>query len=201
MIVNATEAVRRVLSQGVSSRLFTSAQGSAASPAISCGTGVGLYEVSVGTGGLTSNGGVFATFGSSGITLLNALTTIQHGLATTGILSPTSLTGNVTDYDPFGGNVRLMNEIRLVADADANRTINSLAQPISGRRLRLWNADSNAARTKTLLHDDGATGTAALRFLCPGNTNAQIPANGCVDLWYDALAASGVGRWRVSLGY
>jgi len=40
------------------------------------------------------------------------------------------------------------------------------------------------------VHD--ATSTAANRFLCPGNVNLVVAANGTAEIWYDVTTA----RWR-----
>lgn len=122
--------------------------------------------------------------------LLNFITAGQQRSQTD--ISPAALTGNVTDWDP-GGAFSTCERVRVDPGA-ANRTVNSLAGGADGRRLRLWNISTTAGRTLTLLHDDGATGTAAMRFLCPNLVSFVIPPGGCADVEYDSTSS----RWRVT---
>lgn len=100
-------------------------------------------------------------------------------------ISPAQLTADQTDYT----GARNGDRVRL--SSDASRYINSLAGQTSGRRQTLTNVGAN---TINLLLDDGATGTAAMRFAAVGGfTEVRIPANGSVTVEYDGTSA----RWRV----
>ena len=110
----------------------------------------------------------------------------ENPLENTSEVSPPQITANQTDYNPAG----LPTTASLRLDLDAARTINSLAGGSLGRVLMIQNISGFAL---TLLHDDGATGTAAMRFLLPGAVNLSIPAGAGVILRYDNTSL----RWRV----
>jgi hypothetical protein len=76
-------------------------------------------------------------------------------------------------------------------DLDAARTINSLDGGSDGRVLILHNI---SAFTLSLLHDDGATGTAAMRFSLPNSASLQMSPGASAVLRYDATTA----RWRLA---
>lgn len=165
--------------------------GSAGTPALKIGSnGVGIYDAGSGLGVLARAGGAYVSWDASSTSFINNLMKQGGGVASVGILSPAQITSDQTDYNPFGGNLYLTREMRV--NSDAARTINSLLAGQQGQKLRIWNVGSFAI---TLLHDDGSTGTAANRFLCPGSTSVVIPANGSADLWYDSTSS----RWRVRL--
>ncbi len=127
----------------------------------------------------TATGTTFAAAGSL---------TIGQTFGLGGILSPSQITSNQTDYGPTGyGNASIF---RL--STDASRTINSLFAPTASTRryIQICNVGSNDL---VLKHDDGATGTAAQRILCPGSVDLTIKANGSVSLVYDTTSS----RWRV----
>jgi hypothetical protein len=120
---------------------------------------------------------------------------LDTGITDENILQATALTGNVTDWDPGGGSgTNLWKNQSIFVTSDAARVINSIIRPPQGYRLRLrlYNKNTDAARTITLLHDDGATGTATARFLCPGNVNLVIPVNSFADIYNDTV---GSNRW------
>lgn len=127
----------------------------------------------------TATGTTFAAAGSL---------TIGQSFGLGGILSPSQITSNQTDYGPTGyGNASIF---RL--STDASRMINSLFAPTASTRryIQICNVGSNDL---VLKHDDGATGTAAQRILCPGSVDLTIKANGSVSLVYDTTSS----RWRV----
>ncbi len=111
----------------------------------------------------------------------------------TGVISPAAIGTDQTNYTPT--SIATVSRIR--QDVSAPCTINSLSAGTNGKRIRLFNISTNVLNLLTLLHDDGATGTAANRFLCPSVTSVVIPACGCVDLEYDST----LSRWRVMRGY
>lgn len=104
----------------------------------------------------------------------------------TGGSTPAALgAGNNNDYS-IAANIA---EVRLTPNAGGS-TITGIANPTAGDQLRLWNISTTVAIT--LLSDDGATSTAANRFLLPSGTNTTIQPGGCADLSYDGTSA----RWR-----
>lgn len=170
-------------------RLLATANGTAADPFVEGPNNTGIYILDGTSSALCQGGGAWMTFGTAGIVLLNHRVQIAHGYASGGVLSPAQITSNQTDYNPFGGNMHLYHNIRI--SLDANRTINSLQPPpVDGCELVFWNT---SAFTLTLLHDDGATGTAGARFLCPNNANYAVRQNGAVIVRYDSTSS----RWRV----
>lgn len=172
-------------------RHVATANGTVADPFIEGPNNTGIYVIDGTTSALAQGGGAWMTFGTGGIQILNQLLTVAHGFATGGVLSPAQITSNQTDYNPFAGNLHLTHNVRL--SSDAARTINSLQPPsTAGQHLKLWNINT-AANAITLLHDDGATGTAGARFRCPNNANFAIRAGGGCELWYDGTSS----RWRV----
>jgi hypothetical protein len=130
-----------------------------------------------------------------------ALPTITTGSATFNnvvnygaIITPAAIGTNQTDYNP--ASLSIASAIR--QDVSAACILNSLATTgLDGRRITIFNISGTAANTLTLLHDNGATGTASMRFLCPSNTSLVIPGRGCAFLEYDQA----VSRWRVARGY
>lgn len=104
-------------------------------------------------------------------------------------ISPASISSNQTDYNP--ASIAACNTLR--QDCSAAVTINSLQGNTANRVILWWNISSTATNTQTFLHDDGATGTAAMRFLCPNNSNFILKGNAGVMLRYDGTSS----RWRV----
>jgi hypothetical protein len=104
-----------------------------------------------------------------------------------GVLSPTQLTGDQTDYAPAGFDACY----HLRQDVDGTpRVINSLAGGVEGRTVLITNIGSS---TLTLLHDDGATGTASMRFIITGAASRVLAVDESVFLFYDDVT----DRWRV----
>jgi len=164
--------------------LLTETPGShAATPTVAFGDGdTGLYESADDTLNIATAGVSRATLSSVGFSLTSG------GIYASAATSPAALTGDVTDYSPSG--LSTSGALRVDPGA-AGRVINSLATGSSGRYLLVMNI--SATQTLTLRHDDGATGTAANRFLCPNNASVVIPVNGSRLLWYDGTSS----RWRV----
>lgn len=153
--------------------------------------------------GLTVSSGTLsagaATFSNDvQLTGANAKLRLDCGETRENVLVATALSGNVTGWDPGGGSgANLYKYADIHVTSDAARTINSLVKPTQGYRLRLriWNKNTDAARTITLLHDDGATGTAVDRFYCPGNANLVIPVNGFAEIYNDVFTTN---RWAAA---
>lgn len=109
------------------------------------------------------------------------------------VISPAAIGTTQATYSPAG----LISCNVLRQDVSAACTIQSLLATLSGHIIKIWNIATNPAFTLTLLHDDGASGTASGRILCPANTSLVIPANGTAYVEYDITT----GRWRASRGY
>jgi hypothetical protein len=107
-----------------------------------------------------------------------------------GVISPTALSGDVTDYDPSGLSGA---SVVRIDPGGAGRTINSLAGGVDNRVITLINLGSTVGHVLTLLMDNGGTGTAAMRFWCPNGVNFIMAIRASVMLRYDATSA----RWRV----
>lgn len=103
-----------------------------------------------------------------------------------GDITPAQITSDQTDYAPPGHATASV--MRL--DTDATRTINSLDGGSDGRLLAIHNIGTN---TLSFLHDDGATGTAAMRFSLPSSTTFSIAPGGGALFQYDSTSS----RWRV----
>lgn len=100
--------------------------------------------------------------------------------------SPAALSaGNNNNYS-IAANI---SEVRLTPNA-AGSTVTGITNGTNGDQLRLWNISTTV--TIILLHDDGATSTAANRFLLASGTNTVLQPGGCADLSYDGTSA----RWR-----
>jgi hypothetical protein len=120
--------------------------------------------------------------------LATTLVKASKSFAYTGDITPAQITSNQTDYNPAG--LADATTIRQDFDTDA-RYIFSLAGGADGRIIRLFNI--SATVYAILLHDNGATGTAAMRFYCPNGTDYRMVARSSVELQYDAT----ISRWRV----
>lgn len=107
-----------------------------------------------------------------------------------GVISPAALSGDVTDYDPTGLSGA---SVVRIDPGGAARVINSLAGGVDNRVLTLINLGSTAGHVLTLLMDNGATGTAAMRFWNPNGVNFIMAIRATVMLRYDAASS----RWRV----
>lgn len=106
------------------------------------------------------------------------------------ILSPAQITSDQTDYNPTGlTNGGAPNGASIVrASSDASRNIYSLAGGFIGRLLIFGNVGTNNI---VLKDDDGATGTASMRFQIPADYTV-LPEE-WVWLWYDGTS----NRWRM----
>lgn len=102
-------------------------------------------------------------------------------------ISPAQITGDVTDYAPAGHATA---GVIYVTSNSAGHQINSLAGGVDGRVVLLINKGSNYL---FLPEDDGATGTASMRFFTNGNNWAQLFPGGVALLYYDGT----ISRWRV----
>lgn len=126
----------------------------------------------------------------SGVTISTLPLAVNAGMSRGGVLS-VNVTGTETDWNPFPSS-NIGGYSVIIATPDAARTINSMLDSGSHQDFLLVNGSSTAGRNLTLTHDDGATGTAAKRFLCPANTSLVVPANGCARIWRDVSGS----RWR-----
>jgi hypothetical protein len=115
------------------------------------------------------------------------LVNLTEDIRFSGSITP-SITADQTDWAPAGHAT--VSAILLSTDA-TERTINSLDGVADGRIIFLGN--TNNSTSFVLLHDDGATGTASMRFLCPNAANLRIRGGGGVILRYQA---GSVNRWR-----
>lgn len=107
-----------------------------------------------------------------------------------GTISPTALSGDVTDYDPTGLSGA---SVVRIDPGGAARTINSLAGGVDNRLLLLVNLGVTSGHVLTLLMDNGATGTAAMRFWNPNGVSFIMGIRASVFVRYDG----GNSRWRV----
>ena len=171
--------------------LLTEAAGNhVATPTIALGDGdSGWYESADDTVQHVIAGVAKMSLTASGATYVSATNlTNQGGYVNSGLVSPAQITSNQTDYAAGLGNVRF---VRL--SSDASRTIFSFS---GGAAYQEWILVNVGAQNIVLAHDDGATGTAALRMLCPGSVNYTLGPNESVMMWYD----SGSSRYRI-MGY
>lgn len=99
-------------------------------------------------------------------------------------ISPAQLTANTDNYAPTG--IDTCSVLRV--STDASRNLSGITNGADGRILFLMNVGANPL---VLLHDQ--LSTAANRFLCPSGVSFTLPANGGIQLVYDA----GSSRWRV----
>ena len=120
-----------------------------------------------------------ATIATAAVTTLN-LAGVETWTATT----PAQITSNQTDYAGFGSTM-----VSRVS-TDASRNIYS-ATGASGQIQWIWNVGS---QNLVFIHDDGATGTAALRFSLKGSANYTLAPGACIGRFYDATTA----RWRLT---
>ena len=125
----------------------------------------------------------------AGTETFNETVTISKEIVLTGVVSAT-ISADQTDYAPTGhADARTF---RLSPDA-ANWTINSLDGGVDGREIIIENTNSGGVNTLTLLHDDSATGTAAMRFWGPNGNNVVLRSLSNTMLRYDGTNS----RWRI----
>lgn len=120
-------------------------------------------------------------------TLKEAINLIRDQVAKP-IITPATISGNVTDYGPTGFSTARI--IRQEATAAAN--LRSMASRGDGECVKIFNISLNTSYTITLKHQDGA-GTAGLRFMCPNLADHIIRAGGGVACTRDGTT----GAWRV----
>lgn len=115
--------------------------------------------------------------------------TLQNAaILSTSVQSPAALaSGTTNDYSPTAGfRYRL-------TPASGGSTISSLAQGVASGTGRIAIFQNiSTTDTITLLHDDGASGTAANRFLFSNGANRVLPPGGAIAIMYDGTSA----RWR-----
>lgn len=136
--------------------------------------------------------GIACTNGVTGAVCVQDDFSINTGMTLYGYndtyeITPTALSGDVTDYTGCGG----VTSCRIDSGGSA-RNIRSLGNTGRGRSMRLCAV--NAAGALTLKHEDGA-GTASMRFTFSGATDRVIAVGECRRVWYDTVSA----RWREDL--
>lgn len=103
-----------------------------------------------------------------------------------------ALTGDVDNYTPTG--YATANMIRLDPDA-TNHEISGFPAPAAGvHRIIHWSNTHNTNDIK-FMHD--ASSTAANGLMLRDGMDKAIKGNETASFWYDHLADSGVGRWKV----
>jgi len=153
----------------------------------------GLAGISFGAAGLVMyfivNGNYRARVGSTFFEVSQNNTFITTGsIRHEGVISPTQIAANQTDYAPTNGGI--VRQWRLSSDASRNIYSLSPSDRTDGTEKELINV---GAQNIVLIHDDGATGTAAHRFKFPSAANVTVPADGCATVRYDGTTA----RWRL----
>lgn len=123
----------------------------------------------------------------AGDSTFNNLVNITEDFRLSGDISPAQITADQNDYAPTGHATASV--IRISTDQN-DRNITGLEGGADGRVVLIINVGSFRF---FLVHDDGASSTAANRFLTADNGYAQIPANGAAILIYDSTSS----RWRV----
>ena len=103
----------------------------------------------------------------------------------TGVITP-NLTSNETDWNPT--NFSTATRVR-ANPSTSIRTVNSLAGGVDGREIQIENVGAVALK---LLSDDGATGTAAMRFAFTAGLSIHLWTGDSVVLRYDGTAS----RWK-----
>jgi hypothetical protein len=106
------------------------------------------------------------------------------------VITPAQLVANTDNWAPVDAtsSAPLSTATIVRASTDASRNLTGIVAPTSERLAILENV---GAQSLVLKHN--TTSTAANRFLCPGDTDLTIPADGAVVLEYDLTSA----RWRV----
>jgi len=102
-----------------------------------------------------------------------------------GVITPTTLTGDVTDYEPTG--LSTTRHIRIASDASP-RSINSIAAQPDGTVLTWWNVGLN-----TITFPHGGAGVVTNRIVCPGAVTFTLNVGGAVEMRYDGTS----GLWRL----
>lgn len=132
---------------------------------------------------------------TSGTAIFYASVTVANGLSIDRItstvafaadISPTAISGVTTNWNPSGIGGAVVVRIDLSAEAE----ITSISGGVDGRILILSNIDPSFS--VYLRHDDGATGTAANRFLLPNGAQMVINPGAAAAIIYDSTSQ----RWR-----
>lgn len=105
------------------------------------------------------------------------------GAITKSIATPAQITTNLTDTAVFG------NGPRAVFTTDASRNLYSR----TGLALMEQTITNGGAQDLVVIHDDGATGTATLRYSLAGGTNVTIGPGESVKQFYD----TSISRFRL----
>lgn len=139
-------------------------------------------------------GDVTLTHAANALTLAGGTLTTEglfagQDVKFTGVISPAQITSDQTDYAPTGHATASV--FRL--STDATRKIYSISGQAAGRIIVLQNVGSFYIQ---LIQDDGATGTAAMRFNNASSQWLNLPPGGQTILCYDGTTA----RWRVTAG-
>lgn len=115
----------------------------------------------------------------------------SSGFASSAILSPAQITGDVDDYDPTGFRVsNVIEKSVLRIDLDANHDITGLvpSSPVKGDRVII----SNVSAFNFKLKNNNAGSVAANRFILKGDIT--IEEDESLELYYDTTSL----RWRVT---
>lgn len=117
------------------------------------------------------------------------------GMGRTNPLQATALAGDVTDWDPAGSlGANLWQRMDIFVTSDAARSIRGMYRPPQTYKLslRVWNMNTDAARTITLTHEDAGEATATRRFYGRSAANVVIPIGGFAEIYSDNLVRD---RW------
>jgi hypothetical protein len=149
----------------------------------------GALAIAQDTGSIYQNtdGGSTWVLGLSGVTVSGA--SLAGAITESGVIRPTGVTGALNDWAPTG--VTTARTVYATLTGDTSLSSISASQT-DGRVVTIY---IPSGFTLTLKNDDGATGTAANRFLLPNNVDWQLGStgNGSVTLRYDGTAA----RWKL----
>lgn len=119
-----------------------------------------------------------ATIPTAAITTLNLA-----GIETWTATSPAQITANQTDYSGFGST--------MISRVSTSASWNIYSATGSSGQVQ-WIVNIGA-QNLVFVHDDGVTGTAALRFSLKGGVNYTLTPGASVARFYDATTA----RWRL----
>lgn len=137
--------------------------------------------------------GIACTNGVTGSVCVQDDFSVNTGISVYGYFdtyerAPSALSGNVTDYTGCLGS-----KLCLIDSGGSDRNIVSLGNTGRGRHVTI--CATNATGSLTMKHDDGATGTASMRFKFNSSTDRVIAPDECRTVVYDNVAS----RWRESL--
>lgn len=138
------------------------------------------------------------------VRIIDQITFDQLIVSKSGVLSPSSLSGNQNNFDPADATfpLRTLADVCVLRlDATADRQITGIAAPATvfemttgtpEQQQRLMVLVNRSDYTITLVHAS-ASSTSANRFDCPGQINFSLAKRSSVWLWYD----SGSAVWRI----